>query len=207
MQGFSHHFLIATPAVTGDVFEKAVVYICEHSEEGALGLVINKPTEIPLNSVFEQLKLPLARSDLQGRYAMNGGPVHSERGFVLHERMRAVHTEPPSVNVMADFEGWDAVYGSSLPVPNSPFELTTSLDIMQALARGAGPKQVLITLGLSSWGGGQLEEELAANAWLAVAAEPAQELLFDLPLEARYAAALSRLGLEPWMLGVGAGRA
>lgn len=206
----SNHFLIATPEVQGDMFEKSLIYLCQHSENGALGLIVNKPTDILLKRLFEQVELPLARPDLQNLNVLEGGPLHAERGFVLHERMQPLSVEPPSVNQdQADGDGGeDSIYASTLLVAGSQLELTTSTDIMHAIAQGGGPKQVLVTLGFSSWGGGQLEEELAQNAWLAVdAGDQAETLLFETPPEQRYDAALKRLGLEPWMLGAGAGRA
>ncbi len=204
----SNHFLIATPDIQGDIFEKSLIYLCQHSENGALGLIVNKPSDIPLKRLFEQVDLPLARPDLQSLLVLEGGPLHTERGFVLHERIQPVSVEPPSVNASADAEGEDSIYASTLLVAGSHLELTTSTDIMHAIAQGGGPKQVLVTLGFASWGGGQLEEELAQNAWLAVdAGEQPEALLFETPPEKRYEAALKQLGLEPWMLGAGAGRA
>jgi putative transcriptional regulator len=203
----SNHFLIATPAVEGDMFEKSLVYLCQHTENGALGLIVNKPTEIALAKLFEQVDLPLERSDLQQAMVLEGGPLHAERGFVLHERMQAISAEPPSI-VQADEDGQETIYTSTLLVPGSNLELTTSTDIMHAIAQGGGPRQVLVALGFASWGGGQLEEELANNAWLALDAGGDPEgLLFATPPEDRYGAALKRLGLESWMLGAGAGRA
>lgn len=206
----SNHFLIATPEIQGDVFEKSLIYLCQHSENGALGIIVNKPTDIPLKRLFDQVDLPLARQDLQALSVLEGGPLHTERGFVLHERMQPLSVEPPSVNQTDgdSDEGQDSVYSSTLLVAGSQLELTTSTDIMHAIAQGGGPRQVLVTLGFSSWGGGQLEEELAQNAWLAVdAGDQPEILLFETPPEKRYDAALKRLGLEPWMLGAGAGRA
>ena len=203
----SNHFLIAMPAVEGDMFEKSLVYLCQHTENGALGLIVNKPTDIALAKLFEQVDLPLERRDLQHAMVLEGGPLHAERGFVLHERMQPVSVEPPSI-VQGDDDGLDTIYSSTLLVAGSNLELTTSTDIMHAMAHGGGPRQVLVTLGFASWGGGQLEEELAQNAWLAVDAGSNPEgVLFDTPPEDRYNAALKRLGLEPWMLGAGAGRA
>ena len=204
----SNHFLIATPEIQGDMFEKSLIYLCQHSENGALGIMVNKPTDIPLKRLFQQVDLPLARADLQELSVLEGGPLHTERGFVLHERMRPLSAEPPSVNAKDEDEGEDSIYASTLLVAGSELELTTSTDIMHAIAQGGGPKQVLVTLGFSSWGGGQLEEELAQNAWLALdAGDQPEVLLFETPPEKRYDAALKRLGLEPWMLGAGAGRA
>ena len=191
------------------MFEKSLVYLCQHTENGALGLIVNKPTDIALSKLFEQVDLPLERRDLQHSMVLEGGPLHAERGFVLHERIQPLSVEPPSIvqgNEAGD--GEDSIYASTLLVAGSNLELTTSTDIMHAIAQGGGPRQVLVTLGFASWGGGQLEEELAQNAWLALdAGSDPEALLFDTPAEQRYGAALKRLGLEPWMLGAGAGRA
>ena len=205
----SNHFLIATPEVQDDLFEKSLVYVCQHSENGVLGLVVNKPTDILLARLFEQVDLPLERQDLQQLSVLEGGPLHTERGFVLHERMQALSAEPPSCNQDQGIDGEDSIYTATLLVRGSNLELTTSTDIMRAMADGGGPKQVLVALGYASWGGGQLEEELAQNAWLTLPANAAQteQILFATQPQARYGAALQLLGLQEWMLGAGAGSA
>ena len=203
----SNHFLIATPTVNGDLFEKSLVYICQHTVDGALGLIVNKTTDIELQDLFDQVKLPLPRLDLSPMLVLEGGPLYTERGFVLHERIRPVEITPPSVNAGAQADGEEGIYSSSLLIPQADLELTTSTDIMHAIANGGGPQQVLMTLGYASWGGGQLEEEIAENSWLVLQTEKVEELLFYTDPEARYAKALQLLGMDEWMLGAGVGHA
>ena len=203
----SNHFLIATPTVNGDLFEKSLVYICQHSADGALGLIVNKTTDIELQDLFDQVKLPLPRLDLRPMLVLEGGPLYTERGFVLHERIRPIEITPPSVNADAQGDGEEGIYASSLLITQANLELTTSTDIMHAIANGGGPQQVLMTLGYASWGGGQLEEEIAENAWLVLQTEKVEELLFYTDPDARYAKALQLLGMDEWMLGAGVGHA
>ena len=139
----SNHFLIATPDIQGDMFEKSLIYLCQHSENGALGIMVNKPTDIPLKRLFQQVDLPLARADLQELSVLEGGPLHTERGFVLHERMRPLSAEPPSVNAKDEDEGEDSIYASTLLVAGSELELTTSTDIMHAIANDVPATLVL----------------------------------------------------------------
>ena len=203
----SNHFLIATPTVNGDLFEKSLVYICQHSADGALGLIVNKTTDIELQDLFDQVKLPLPRLDLRPMLVLEGGPLYTERGFVLHERIRPVEITPPSVNADAQGDGEEGIYASSILITQANLELTTSTDIMHAIANGGSPQQVLMTLGYASWGGGQLEEEIAENAWLVLQTEKVEELLFYTDPDARYAKALQLLGMDEWMLGAGVGHA
>ena len=203
----SNHFLIATPSVNGVLFEKSLVYICQHSADGALGLIVNKTTDIELQDLFDQVKLPLPRLDLRPMLVLEGGPLYTERGFVLHERIRPIEITPPSVNADAQGDGEEGIYASSLLITQANLELTTSTDVMHAIANGGGPQQVLMTLGYASWGGGQLEEEIAGNAWLVLQTEKVEELLFYTDPDARYAKALQLLGMDEWMLGAGVGHA
>ncbi len=190
----THHFLIAMPSMQDDTFNKSVVYMCEHSERGALGLVINKPSEMTMKGLFEKVDLPLGRLDLTLSPVFQGGPVHTERGFVLHEPI--VLADPSTTN--------DPIYASTLSIPGG-LEMTTSRDVLEALSTGAGPKKVLISLGYAAWAQGQLESEIAENAWLTVDADP--DVIFDTPVAQRYDKALSLLGLESWMISPGAGHA
>ena len=190
----THHFLIAMPGLQDESFARSVVYLCEHSSRGALGLVINKPSDIDLRNLFNKVDLPLSREDLAGAPVFQGGPVQTERGFVLHE---AVFKD-------ADAESKETVYASTMTIPGG-LEMTTSKDVLEAIATGAGPRKVLVTLGYSAWGEGQLESELAENSWLTVGADPA--VIYDPPIEQRYDRALSLLGLQAWMLSPGAGHA
>jgi len=189
----THHFLIAMPGLQDKAFNRSVVYLCEHSERGALGLVINKPSEINLGVLFEKIELHLSRPELGNAPVFQGGPVQTERGFVLHEPVFADADKPN-----------ESVYASTMTIPGG-LEMTTSKDVLEALATGAGPRKVLVSLGYSAWGEGQLESELAENSWLTVSADPS--VIFDTPIEDRYEKALSLLGLQSWMLSPGAGHA
>ncbi len=196
----THHFLIAMPSLEDEAFAKSVVYVCEHSERGALGLVINKPSDLSMTGLFEKVELPLHRQDLVNAPVLQGGPVHTERGFVLHDAMvlDAPAQEAQALSaVSSKDEAQESVYASTMTIPGG-LEMTTSKDVLEALSIGAGPKRVLISLGYSAWGEGQLESELAENSWLTVGADTS--VMFDTPVEQRYARAMKLLGLEPWML-------
>ena len=185
----TNQFLIAMPGMASDTFAGTVVYLCEHNADGALGLVINKPLDIKLRNLFEKVELTLDRDDLADAPVYYGGPVQTERGFVLHEKRPA-----------------DSVaYNSTLAIPGGALEMTTSKDVLEALSSGGGPKRVLVTLGYSGWGAGQLEDELSRNGWLNVGAVP--EVIFDTPAEKRYERALSLLGIDLSVLSQEAGHA
>ena len=186
----TNHFLIAMPGLSDELFGRSVVFMCEHSERGALGLVINKPSDILLPRLFEKVDLPLGREDLANQPVFQGGPVQTERGFVLHDAIDAG-------------EG-DTVYASTLSIPGG-LEMTTSRDVLEAMSSGAGPRRVFVTLGYASWGQGQLESEITENSWLTVEADPS--VIFDAPVEQRYERAMALLGLQPWMLSPDAGHA
>lgn len=189
----THHFLIAMPGLEDESFARSVVYLCEHTERGALGLIINKPSDITLKNLFDKVDLSLRRDDLSTQPVFHGGPVQTERGFVLHEPM-----------LMNRADTNESAYAASMAIPGG-LEMTTSKDVLEALSTGAGPRRVLITLGYSSWGEGQLESELGDNAWLTVAAD--LSVIFDAPVTERYDRALALLGLQTWMLSPVAGRA
>ncbi len=189
----THHFLIAMPGLQDQTFARSVVYLCEHSARGALGIVINKPSDITLKNLFDKVDLPLERADLVSAPVFQGGPVSTERGFVLHE---AVFTDVDKPE--------ETVYASTMTIPGG-LEMTTSKDVLEALSTGAGPRKVLVSLGYSSWGEGQLESELGENSWLTVGAD--QAIIFDTPIEQRYDKALGLLGLQAWMLSSEAGHA
>lgn len=189
----THHFLIAMPGLQDETFSRSVVYLCEHSERGALGLVINKPSEMNLKLLFEKIELRMARPELGEAPVFHGGPVQTERGFVLHEPMFAEGDQPD-----------ESIYASTMTIPGG-LEMTTSKDVLEALATGSGPRRVLVSLGYAAWEQGQLESELAENSWLTVDADPA--VIFDTPIEQRYDRALLLLGLEAWKLSPHAGHA
>jgi putative transcriptional regulator len=183
----TNQFLIAMPGMGNDTFSGAVVYLCEHTENGALGLVINKPIDIKLKNLFQKVDLSLESELLAEQPVFFGGPVQTERGFVLHEKL-----------------GDEPVYSSTLSIPGG-LEMTTSKDVLEALSHGAGPRRLLVTLGYSGWGAGQLEDELGRNGWLTVDAVP--EIIFDTPVAERYDRAVSLLGFDPRMLSQEAGHA
>lgn len=227
----TNHFLIAMPGLSDELFGQSVVFLCEHTERGALGLIINKPSDIRLHDLFEKVDLPLRRPELAEAPVFRGGPLQTERGFVLHEALgepsavgadetppavaRALReateaarelerSEPPAEDDAAESPEPVSIYASTLRIPGG-LEMTTSRDVLEAISSGAGPHRVLVTLGYSSWGEGQLESEITENSWLTVAADPA--VIFDTPVEKRYAKAMALLGLEPWMLSRDAGHA
>lgn len=181
-------FLIAMPNMRDDNFAGTVVYLCEHNDNGALGLVINRPTDINLKGLFEKVDLSLDRPDLAGAPVYFGGPVQTERGFVLHESL-------------GDDGGH---YSSSLKIAGG-LEMTTSRDVLEALSNGAGPRRIFVTLGYAGWGAGQLEDEISRNGWLTVQARP--DVIFETPVEQRYDKALSLLGVDRGFLMGEAGHA
>ena len=193
LTNLTNHFLIAMPGLQDEVFYRSVVFVCEHSERGALGLVINKPCEIDMTQLFEKVELPLQRADLARAPVFFGGPVQTERGFVLHEATFSKADQPK-----------DPVYASTMVIPGG-LEMTTSKDVLEAISTGAGPRKVLVSLGYAAWGEGQLESELSENSWLTVAAN--WDLIFEVPVAQRYDQALKLLGLEAWMLSPDAGHA
>ena len=167
------HFLIAMPAMDDPYFSKSLIYIAEHNDQGALGIIVNRPINMTLATLFDKIDEPLKSAELANLPIFFGGPVQTDRGFVLHRPLGA----------------WQ----STLAV-NSEIGLTSSRDVLQAVARDGEPHQIMISLGYSGWGAGQLEGELAQNAWLTVPAEPF--ILFDLPCEERLPSAMEMLGID-----------
>ncbi len=189
----TNHFLIAMPGLEDAIFSKSVVYVCEHTPRGALGLVINKPAELKMLALFGKIDLPLQRYDLTDKPVFQGGPVQTERGFVLHESVFSDSEKPAQ-----------PLYASTMTIPGG-LEMTTSKDVLEALSSGCGPRRVLVSLGYSAWGEGQLETELGENSWLTVDAD--QTVIFDTPIEERYDKALALLGLQAWMISTQVGHA
>lgn len=181
----SGQFLLAMPGQVSGNLADTIIYLCEHSEQGALGLVVNRPTDLTVGGLLERLDLDLSLEigPVRDTPVFFGGPVQTDRGFVLHTAQ--------------------GEYGSSIDL--GELALTTSRDVLQELAEGRGPAEVLITLGYAGWGAGQLESEMARNAWLHVAAS--REILFEIQPEARYQAALKQLGIDSVMLTGDAGHA
>lgn len=176
----ANHFLIAMPSMQDPVFGGTVVYVCEHNENGVLGVVINKPTDMTMQVLFDRIDLKLqegSREAVVNEPIMFGGPVQDDRGFVLHTP--------------------GARYSSSLTVTDD-VAFTTSIDVLEAVAAGDGPQRMLVSIGYSGWSPGQLEDEISRNGWLTVGADP--RILFDMPVEDRYMAAMKLLGFDPLML-------
>ncbi len=173
MSYLERQFLIAMPGLEDPNFSRGVTLLCQHNDEGALGITINRPSEFVLSDLLAQVGLSCSEERLAGQQVFDGGPVHRERGFVLHSPDRS--------------------YESTMPVGQGIL-ITTSRDVLEDISAGRGPKRFLVALGYAGWGAGQLEEEMRANAWLNVMADA--ELLFDLPVEQRWASAVARLGID-----------
>ena len=181
----TNHLLIAMPSLRDPNFEHTVTYICEHNANGTMGIVINRPIDVSISEVLEQMEIPITAAEAIGKVPVFlGGPVEEQRGFVLHRGSR----------------DWD----SSLRI-SEDLSVTTSRDILEAMARGEGPEQSLIALGYAGWEGGQLEQEIKDNAWLSVPAEPV--ILFDLPPAKRWEAAAGLLGIDLNTLSTESGHA
>lgn len=180
----THHFLIAMPAMADPNFSGTLTYICEHSDRGALGVVVNRPLELQVGDLFSRIDLDLGDSQIARLPVFFGGPVQSDRGFVLHRPTGA--------------------WRSTLAVAED-VGLTTSRDILEAVSRGEGPADWLVTLGYAGWGAGQLEDEIGQNAWLTVGAAPG--LLFGMAPEQRLSAAMALLGVDRHQLSDVAGHA
>ena len=179
-----NHLLLAMPGLGDPHFSQAVIYVCDHNEEGAMSLVINHPIGVPMRRVFEELELDYAE-EVGRRPLLSGGPVQRERGFVLHKNA-ARHWE------------------STLEI-SPDIAITASQDIILDIARNQGPRDSYITLGYAGWGAGQLEQELADNAWLVIPADPA--IIFDTPFPERARATAARIGVDLDRLSPRAGHA
>ena len=179
----TRHFLIAMPAMADPNFSRTLTFVCEHNERGALGIVVNRPIEVTLGALFKQVEIPLEDSPLSEQPVFYGGPVQFDHGFVLHRPLGA--------------------WKSTLPV--GEIGLTTSRDILEAMAGGRGPREQLVALGYAGWGAGQLEDEILRNGWLTVAAD--LDVIFDVPPEGRYDAAMQKLGVNAANLHEEAGHA
>lgn len=180
----THHFLIAMPTMVDSIFSKTLMYICEHNEQGAIGIVINRPTDLTLISLFKQLGITQADSLVETVPVLFGGPIQMDCGFVLHHPI--------------------GQWQSTLSV-NEEVGLTTSLDILKAIANDEGPDQALIALGYAGWTAGQIEHELAQNAWLTAPASV--DVIFDMTSEERLPAAMRLLGIQDAHLSTEVGHA
>ncbi|OOZ41927.1 hypothetical protein BOW53_01795 [Solemya pervernicosa gill symbiont] len=174
-ESLSNHFLIAMPQLADPHFFHTVTYICEHNSDGALGIVINRPLDIELGDILKQLDLDAATPAIGSTPIYNGGPVQQERGFVIHKPKSKVE------------------WSSSLKISDE-ITVTSSRDILQAIAEGKGPEKSLIALGYAGWGAGQLDQEMLDNAWLSGPADEA--IIFDTQSDARWKAAASLLGID-----------
>ena len=178
------HFLIAMPALEDPYFANALVYVCEHNENGALGIIVNRPIDMKLAGLLEKIDIKLEAEALANLPVYFGGPVQLDRGFVLHR---------PVGN-------WQ----STLAV-NGEVGLTSSRDVLASVGSAGLPSEIIVSLGYAGWSAGQLEDELGRNSWLTVAARPG--ILFDLPPEERLPAAMQKLGISFSQLSDVAGHA
>lgn len=178
------HFLIAMPELSGGFFAHSLTYICEHSEHGAMGIVINQPLNLELDEILDQLQIQHANSTRK-KPVMAGGPVQIDRGFILHK-------------------AGQGCWSSTLSITDQ-ISLTTSQDILTSIAQEEGPEDNLVALGYAGWNAGQLEQELAANAWLTLPAD--SDIIFKLPIEKRLDAAAEKLGIDLHLIAPGSGHA
>lgn len=185
MQSLQNHLLIATPTMDDPYFSRTVTYICEHNEQGAMGLVINQPIGMTLKQVIEQAdENAIVIDEKANGIVLAGGPVNQDRGFILHTTQG----------------GW-----SSSLVLSSEIMVTTSKDILSSLGNETGPEKSLVVLGYAGWSAGQLEEELQTNSWLTIEADAA--FLFDVPIHKKWESAVHKLGVDIWQLGPDIGHA
>ncbi len=180
----NNQFIIAMPNLADAYFFHTVTYLCQHSDEGALGIVINRPTNMKLGEIFKQLKISATSEIATQALVFAGGPVQQERGFVLHTAS----------------SNWDI----TLPISDS-ISLTTSRDVIEAIALGQGPESYLVALGYAGWSEGQLEQEMLANAWLN--SPYGKQILFDTPIDMRWQAAADQIGIDINQLTIPAGHA
>jgi putative transcriptional regulator len=184
MNSLQDHFLIAMPSMGDPNFNETVTYVCEHNDHGALGIIINRPIEMQVRDILEQLSFEVTDQAAADQPVLGGGPVHRDRGFVLHQS--------------------DKAYESTLAATDE-IKVTMSQDILDAVAHGEGPEKVLVALGCAGWEAGQLEDELVTNAWLSVPADP--KIIFDTAFESRWSAAAALLGVDIKQISTYAGHA
>lgn len=170
---FKNQFLIAMPHLVDPTFSHTITFVCEHNSNGAMGIVINRPLELNLGDIFKHIHVSDPDFDCSNRVVYGGGPVQTDRGFVIHND--------------------DPIWKASLQVTED-INMTTSIDILEAIAHNEGPSKYLVALGYAGWDAGQLDDEMAANAWLSIEASP--EIIFDTPFEQRWQAAASILGID-----------
>ncbi len=173
MSSLEGQLLIAMPGMVDPNFNETVTFICKHDTDGAVGIIVNRPSDMSLGDVCRQLQFDDNLGEDAEQPIMNGGPVHPDRGFVLHQS--------------------EASFDSTFD-PSAQVKVTVSQDILKAIARGEGPKPSLVALGYAGWGSGQLESEIVANAWLSVPTSPS--ILFETPIENRWQAAAGIIGID-----------
>lgn len=173
MSSLEGQLLIAMPGMQDPNFNETVAFICKHDENGAIGIVVNRASEMSLGEVCRQLEFETVLGDDDKQPIMNGGPVQPDRGFVLHQS--------------------DQTFDSTVD-PDATVKVTVSQDVLRAIAKGEGPRPALVALGYAGWASGQLESEIAANAWLNVPVEPS--ILFETPIEDRWRAAAELIGVD-----------
>lgn len=183
LTNLTNHFLIAMPGMRDPQFARTVTYVCQHSDEGALGIIVNRPIELTLKDIMTQMKIDAIDARLADIPVFSGGPMQPERGFVLHE---------------SGEEEWTSTLRLS-----DRLSLTTSRDILEAMGRGEGPDNALVALGYAGWGKGQLEDEIIQNAWLNAEAE--QSIIFRQPPAKRWKAAARLMGVDISLLTTQAG--
>ncbi|KOR30298.1 hypothetical protein TI04_06400 [Achromatium sp. WMS2] len=184
LENFTNQFLIAMPGLMDPNFSRTVTYVCEHSSEGAMGIIINRPIEVGLGTMLDQLQINITAPEVRTIPIYLGGPVQIDRGFVLHTGSQT----------------WD----STIKITDN-INITTSKDILEAIAQGKGPSQVLIALGYAGWTSGQIEQEISANSWLI--SHPDSEIIFNTPVEQRWKAAANLIGINIDLLGTSFGHA
>lgn len=178
-----NQLLIAMPALADSNFSHTVSHLCQHNKDGALAIVINRPTGMNLGNIFEQMGIETCYKEIQQTPVFMGGPVQQERGFIIHSKM-------------------DAKWESSIPVSDS-IDLTSSRDILEAIAQNEGPEHYLVALGYAGWGAGQLEKEILSNAWLSTPFQ--HDILYNTPIKQRWTAAANQLGIDINKLTAAAG--
>ena len=187
MDSLQNHFLVAMPSLEDTFFERAVIYVCEHDEKGAMGLIINRPIGVEIDDLLEQMDLASEMDNRPSEYdaqVLAGGPVSPDRGFVLHTSQK----------------GW----ANSLAV-NDELMITTSRDVLNAIGTDKAPTHFIVALGYAGWGKNQLEQEVADNTWLTIPAS--RELLFDVKHEDRWHQATRSLGFDLWQMSSQTGHA
>lgn len=184
MTQFANQFMIAMPGLLDPGFTRTVTIICEHNDQGALGLVINRPSELNVGELLDQMDLATENESLAAQPVMQGGPVSRDRGFVLHEEIGP----------------WESTLSVS-----PELQLTTSRDILEAMADGKGPDRAIMAVGYAGWSAGQLESEMSANSWLS--ADYSADILFSTPVDRRWSAAAGLLGVDPHQISSEAGHA